>query len=139
MFKILGILFMVLAVAIGVVPLFTDCLSQGLTLTLANGATQPMKCHWTALAETGPAVLLLAMGGMMVAARRRESLGYLCILDILSGIMVIAFPAGLIGVCAMPTHTCVTLMEPALLAMGSLVIGLGILGLVWSRRFKEQI
>jgi len=47
MYKFLGIALIVLALGIGIVPHHTDCLSQGSTLSLDNGRTQPMKCHWS--------------------------------------------------------------------------------------------
>ena len=60
--KIMGGISIVLALVIGILPVFTDCLSQGRSLELANGKTVPMKCHWTGIAEIGVAVPL-ASGG----------------------------------------------------------------------------
>jgi len=40
-----------LALGTAIVPQFTDCASQGKAITLANGKTVEMKCHWTARAE----------------------------------------------------------------------------------------
>ena len=54
--KILGVLIMVLAVLIAVVPLFFNCLHDGKSLTLANGMKAPMKCFWTAMAAIATAV-----------------------------------------------------------------------------------
>ena len=61
-------LIVVLAIGIGVLPQFTDCLSQGRMLTLEIGRQIPMKCHWTAQAEIALAVPLLAVGAMMTGA-----------------------------------------------------------------------
>jgi hypothetical protein len=138
MFRILGIILILLAIAIAVVPAFTDCQSQGLSIALPNGKTVPMKCHWTGVAEIGTAVPLVAIGIMLIASRRKESRIYLNISGIVLGGLAVAFPSGLIGVCATPTMTCVTLMSPALLAMGGVVIALSVFGLVWSLRSKDQ-
>jgi hypothetical protein len=136
MFKVLGIALVALAIAMAVVPKFTDCQSQGAQITLANGKTTPMKCHWTGVAELGMAIPLAGVGMMMAASRRKETATYLSITGIaIAGVMV-SLPNGLIGVCAMPTHTCVTLMKPALTAMGSVAAVGCVAGLVWSRRAK---
>ena len=49
--KVIGGLLIALALLVAIVPMFTDCASQGRSLTLANGREIPMKCHWTGLAE----------------------------------------------------------------------------------------
>ena len=67
--KIFGIALIVLALGIGIIPHYTDCLSQGNTLTLANGKTQPMKCHWSAQAEIGAAIPLGLMGAVLITSR----------------------------------------------------------------------
>ena len=51
--KVASFAIMVLAVLIGVVPMFTDCESAGRMLTLEDGRQVSMKCHWTARAELG--------------------------------------------------------------------------------------
>ena len=117
MFKVLGVALIALAIAVAVVPHFTDCQSQGLTLSLANGNTAPMKCHWTGMAEFGLALPALAVGAMMVASRRRETLTYLSVTGLVLAGVMIALPNGVIGVCQMPTHTCVAAMKPALTAL----------------------
>ncbi len=136
MFKVLGVALVALAIAIAVVPVFTDCQSQGLQITMVSGKTTPMKCHWTGIAELGMAIPLVGIGAMMVASRRKETFAYLSITGIaITGVML-ALPNGLIGVCASPTHTCVTLMKPALTGLGSVAALGSIVGLVWSRRAK---
>jgi hypothetical protein len=139
MFKVLGIVLVALAIAIAVVPTFTDCQSQGLQITMANGKTTPMKCHWTGIGELGMAIPVAGLGAMMVASRRKETLTYLSLTGIIVAGVMLALPNGLIGVCATPTHTCVTLMKPALNGLGSIVALGSIAGLVLARRNKDLI
>jgi hypothetical protein len=137
-YKSLGLILVVLAVAIAVVPMFSDCQSQGRSITLANGSSVPMKCHWTGVAELATGVPLLMVGGMMVAARRKESYAMLSVVGIVLGAMVISLPTALIGVCSMPTMTCVTIEKPALIGMGALVVAGGLVGMIMSRRIKDN-
>ena len=135
--KFFGIAIIALALAIAVVPAFTDCQSQGKSLTTSTGKTVPMKCHWTGIAEIGVAVPLLTVGAMMTANRRKNNIMTMGILGIVLGGMAIAFPNGLIGVCATPTMICHTVMKPALTVLGSLAI-VGSLGaMVLSRKMKD--
>lgn len=137
MFKVFGVILVVLAIAVAIVPMFTDCQSQGNTLALANGKTAPMKCHWTGVAELGMAIPLFGIGGMMIASRRKESIMYLGISGLIVAGVILAIPTSLIGVCSMPTHICVSTMKPALLSLGSIAGIVSVVGLVLSRRGKE--
>ncbi|OGO06572.1 MAG: hypothetical protein A2Y92_04440 [Chloroflexi bacterium RBG_13_57_8] len=136
MLKVLGVTLVVLAVALAIVPHYTDCQSQGLELTTANGKAVPMKCHWTGVAEFGMAFPLAAVGAMMIISRRKETLSFLSVTGIILAGVSIALPNGLIGVCATPTHTCATTMKPALTALGGIIAGASILGLILSARSK---
>lgn len=137
MFKLFGVVLIVLAVALAVVPMFTDCQSQGKSIALPNGKTVAMKCHWSGVAEIGVAVPLFAVGAMMTFSRRKENLRNLSILGVALGAMAIAFPAGLVGVCMTPTMTCVTAMKPSLLGLGGLAAGVSVVGLVLSRKAED--
>jgi hypothetical protein len=102
--KFFGIFLIVLALAIAIVPFFTDCQSQGQALTTSAGKTVPMKCHWTGIAEIGVAIPLLGVGIMMTLSRRKESVRYLSVIGMILGGLAIAFPSGLIGYCQTPTR-----------------------------------
>ena len=127
--KFLGIALIVLALGIGIVPHYTDCLSQGDTVTLANGKTQPMKCHWTAQGEIAVALPLGVLGIVTLASKRKSSLRGAGVMGIALGAVALALPLNLVGTCAMPTHICNTAMKPAILALGSVSI-LGSLGII---------
>lgn len=134
--KFLGITLIVIALAIAIIPAFTDCHSQGRSLSLANGGTTDMKCHWTAQAEIASGVPLLAVGAMMVVARRKKNLISLGVMGGILGIFAILLPTQLIGVCQ-TTMLCNTAMRPSLIALGSLAI-IGSLGaMVLARKMED--
>lgn len=135
--KFFGITLIVVALGIAIAPHFTDCLSQGSVLKLANGNTQPMKCHWTAQAEIAVGIPLAAVGIMLPFARRKGMTAGLSVTGIALGAMALALPYGLIGTCGMATHFCNTAMKPALTALGSLAIVGSVGAMVLARKAKE--
>jgi len=136
MYRGFGVALAIFALATAVVPHYTDCYSQGSVLTLANGKTQPMKCHWTAQAEIAVGVPLIGVGVMLSLGRRKGMVRSLSVIGIALGAMALALPYGLIGTCAMPTHFYNTAMKPALTALGSITI-VGSLGaLLLTRRLN---
>lgn len=136
--KVIGGLLIALALLIGIVPMFSDCQSQGRSLTLANGREIPMKCHWTGLAELALAAPLLVVGALMITSKGAESLRNLSLTGGVAGILVILLPATLIGVCANPDMRCNAVMKPSLILSGSLVVALGLVGVMRSLRRKEE-
>ena len=136
--KIAAVLMIVLALVIGIAPQFSDCHSQGNMLTLANGRQIDMKCHWTAQGEIALALPLLAVGGMSLTTRRRETLQKLSILGFILGVLVILLPTALIGVCASPEMMCNAVMRPTLILSGTLVSALSLAGFFASRRIPED-
>lgn len=138
MFKVFGIVLLVVALAVAIVPNYTDCESQGGMITLQNGKQISMKCHWTGRAEMALAIPLLGIGTMMTFSRRRKSQMNLSVLGILAGAAILAVPTSLIGTCATPTMICNTAMKPALLTMGSVVTGISLVSLIVSGKGKEQ-
>jgi hypothetical protein len=131
--KLFGVVLVVVALAIALVPAFTDCQSQGKSITLANGKTIPMKCHWTAKAEIGVGAPMLAVGAMLGFSRRKSALFSLSLVGAVLGAAAILVPNTLIGVCAsgMPCHT---VMQPTLTVLGGVAIAASIGGFIISRK-----
>jgi protein-S-isoprenylcysteine O-methyltransferase Ste14 len=137
--KAIGIIFVVLALAIGVVPQFTNCSAQGRSLDLANGRTIPMKCYWTAQAELAVAVPLLLVGGFVALSRRKEAQRALSSVGALLGVFAILLPTSLIGVCASDEMLCNILMKPTLVFSGVVAVMAGLLGLVLAGREQPRL
>jgi hypothetical protein len=137
--KITAGLIVVLALVIGIVPLFTDCLSQGRSLTTAEGKVVPMKCHWTALAEIGVAIPLGLVGFFEFFSKRKETVRLLGALGLVLGALVIAFPTVLIGTCANPAMPCNLVEKPVLLFAGMLALAASTVVLSQARKIVETI
>jgi len=137
--KYIGILIIVLALVIGILPQFTDCQSQGRAITTADGKTVPMKCHWTAVAELILAVPLAAIGGMLFFSKRRETRLALSGLGALIGVFVVLIPTTLIGVCASNMMLCNNLMMPTLVLTGILVVAAGLVNGFLAYRSNETM
>jgi hypothetical protein len=135
--KTMGILMIVLALVIAIVPIFTDCLANGKTLTTADGRSVPMKCHWTAIAEIGLAVPLALIGVFNFTSKRKETLRSLNLIALALGALVIAFPTVLIGVCANKSMPCNMIELPTLIMSGILVMAVSLITLWTSRNFIE--
>ncbi len=136
--KVAGIVIIVLALAVGIVPQFTDCQSQGKALALANGNTVPMKCHWTAMAALGMAIPLLALGGIMAFSRRRETQRALSMLGVAMGAIVALLPTALLGVCANGMMLCNNTMQPTLIFSGTLIGAISLATLALARKDEAQ-
>lgn len=136
--KITAVVMVALALVIGVVPMFTDCQSQGRQLTLDNGRNIPMKCHWTGRAELALAFPLLLTGSLLGFNKRKETLRNLSIVSGVLGIFVIALPTALIGVCANPDMVCNSIMKPTLILLGSLIVMMSVYGVYKSYRMPEE-
>ncbi len=120
--KAMGGALVFLALVIAIVPIFTDCLSQGRSLKTADGRSVPMKCHWTGIAEIGAALPLALSGVANLRKPRRETRRWLAATSGLAGGLAILFPTVLIGVCPNPDMLCNLVMRPTLVAGGILAI-----------------
>ena len=131
--KTIAAILVVLAFAIAVVPQYTDCLSQGLGITLPSGTVIPMKCHYTRQAELATAGPLAAVGILMAFSKRKRTIRALGIVGIVLGLFVILLPANLIGVCASEEMICNMVMRPSLILAGVLAIVTSVVALLASR------
>jgi hypothetical protein len=120
--KIMGFGIVLLALVIAIVPAFTDCQSQGRSLTTQDGRSVPMKCHWTGIAEMGLAIPLGLTGLFNLRKQRRDASRLLAVIGAATGVVAVLFPTYLIGVCANPDMLCNMVMRPALVAAGILSI-----------------
>ncbi len=134
--KILGIILIILALAIIIVPAFTDCQSQGKSITLTNGKTIPMKCHWSGVAEIVAGVPLALVGILLCFTRKKLGLLILSILGVVLGIFVILIPTSMIGVCT-SGMICETVMKPFLTIAGGLAIIVSLCGFLLMRRAES--
>ena len=136
--KVAGIIIVVLALVVGIVPQFTDCQSQGKSLALANGNTVPMKCHWTAMAALGMSIPLLALGGIMAFSRRKEAQRALSMLGVAMGAVVALLPTYLVGVCGNGMMLCNNTMQPTLILSGTLIGAISLVTFVLTRKDEAQ-
>ncbi len=143
MTKFLGVMLIVLALGIGILPQYTACQHFGKAITLANGKTVPMKCNWTAQAEIAVAVPIGIVGAASIFSKRKEGKRNLAIMGIILGAAAIALPTNLIGTCSAgsmgSTPLCYSVMKPSLIGMGALVSAGSLVGLVFSFRQKEPL
>ena len=127
--KINALLLVLLALVISIVPFFTDCSSQGRVLTLQNGRTIPMKCHWTGRAELAVALPLAVVGALLALSKRKETRQFLAITGAVLGLMAALLPLVFIGVCSTAEMTCKMIMEPVLILAG--VVAIAVSGFTW--------
>ncbi len=120
--KGLGGLLVFLALVIAIVPVFTDCQSQGRSLTTADGKSVAMKCHWAGIAEIAVAVPLALTGIFNMRKQKKVSSRTNAVFGVAAGTLAILFPTLLIGVCANPDMICNMIMRPTLIAAGTLSI-----------------
>jgi hypothetical protein len=123
--KFFGAAIIFLALLIAIVPAFTDCQSQGRSLTTKDGKTVAMKCHWAGIAEIGAAVPLALTGIFNMRKQRKATTRMLASFGMVAGAFAILFPTVLIGVCANPDMLCNMILKPTM-------IGAGILAIVFS-------
>ncbi len=81
-----------------------------------------MKCHWTAQAELGIGLLIAALGVFLLLSSSAQTRLGLSAAAALAGVLVILFPAVIIGGCGMSTMECQTTAFPALYLLGALIV-----------------
>ena len=122
MSKVLGVVMILAALVLAIIPAFTDCESAGKMLTTADGRSVSMKCHWAGVAEVAAAIPLGIAGIYALRSRRKETTRFAAIIGAASGLMAILLPTLLIGTCGNAMMICNVLMRPILLASGIVAI-----------------
>jgi uncharacterized membrane protein HdeD (DUF308 family) len=135
---IVGIILVIFALMITVIPQFTNCHSVGSDITLPNGMKMPMKCYYSAQGELIAGILLLIVGILMIVGKRKETQMFLTIMGIFVGIATLLLPTYIIGVCADPAHLCNSVMKTTLLILAPLVIIDSVVGLIIAVKIKEN-
>ncbi len=102
--------------------IFPVCEVFGDYAQTATGKLLVMPCGYTARAELGVGSLLALSGAVLMFVKTTETRRALGGVSTALGALAIAFPTAIIGMCANPTHPCVTGTEPALILLGALTI-----------------
>jgi hypothetical protein len=154
--KVLAVLLVIVALIIIIVPQFTNCeygkdraATETITITTVGssmGGAQAaaglpyrmMKCFWSARAEIIAGIPLLAVGALLLFARRKETTRVLGIVAIVTGVLTILIPTTIVGTCANSMMVCNTEMKPTLLVAGGLTIALGIAAIVVGEMRRES-
>ena len=124
--KAIAVLVMVSALALLVVPAYTDCQSRGYALTLQSGAQVPMKCHWAGRAEAAVGAPALLLGAALMLSERRNARRLIGAGAFALGIVGILLPTSLIGVCQAAAMPCNVLMRPMLLLASGIMAASGL-------------
>ena len=165
--KVLAVLLVIVALVIIIVPQFTNCeygkdraATETITITTVGSAStaqnagmsssmggaqaaaglpyRMMKCFWSARAEIIAGIPLLAVGALLLFARRKETTRVLGIVAIVAGVLTILIPTTIVGTCANSMMVCNTEMKPTLLVAGGLTIALGIAAIVVGEMRRES-
>ena len=136
--KIIAVVLIVSGLVTIFVPSFYTCQAHGHAIQLPGGKSIPMKCLWTARAEIGMGVLLLAVGIFLFISRTLESRRFLSFLVLILGIFILLLPTTIIGICINPDMPCVVLMKPILLLIGVVTVALGIVATAWNFTRKSK-
>ena len=103
------------------------CEVQGLYVKTMTGVSLPMPCGYTGRAEIGVGSMIVFTGAamMVVKTASRKIVGAFAGA---LGVLAIALPTYLTGVCSNATHSCRTTTEPVLILSGlaTLAVGAGL-------------
>jgi len=152
--RVVAILVVATALVIGIAPQFTHCRTgsgmsadanatltadaTAATRTVATAKVAPMRCYWTARAELGVALPLLAAGALFFFSRRKETRRALAVIVCALGVVAVLLPTVLIGVCEQSSAVCNTTMRPILLVTGGLTVIIGLITLLGNELRTEK-
>lgn len=99
----------------------------------------PMKCYWSSQALIPMALILLTVGVLFFMAESDGTKKVLSVIAIITSVMVIWIPAGLIGGCGKETMACRSLTFPAVYLIAGIVIVSAVTEIILLIRRKSGI
>ncbi|PJM73028.1 hypothetical protein CS006_07215 [Bifidobacterium primatium] len=96
-----------------------------------------MKCHWTAQAEIGVGAMIAVLGLIALFVEPKIRVG-LSIAVILAGVLAIAVPTVLIGVCPGAMMHCHMVARPTLIVLGVLTIVFAVVAVLLDSRTAKR-
>jgi hypothetical protein len=132
MFWLAALLLVALGAVVAIAPwtFAPVCEVQGLWVQTAQGKLLPMPCGYTARAEIGVGSMIAFSGAALMFVKTANPRKVLGVFAGALGVMAIALPTYLTGVCALASHSCRTTTEPVLILSGLATVAVGI-GLVF--------
>ncbi|HBU12315.1 MAG TPA: DUF4418 domain-containing protein [Clostridiales bacterium] len=94
-------------------------------LALLNGGAVPMKCHYTAVAEIIPGIVVMVCGFLRLLFARGKAGVAVYIVAAVCGMLVILLATVIIGVCPGQGMACRVGSQPGLLLAGAFTIIVG--------------
>lgn len=108
------------------------CQDHGHMVELANGATMPMRCHWSERAFQGVGALV-AFAGLVLFFFPDAARG-LSLAVAGAGLLMIIIPMWLVPTCAMPGMICNLSFKPGAYLTGGITVLSGLVGTLRLRR-----
>ncbi len=104
------------------------CEVQDLWVVTASGKKLPMPCGYTGRAELGIGSMILFSGAALMMVKTVNPRRIVGAFAGALGVLAIALPTFLTGMCAVSSHSCRTTTEPVLILSGlaTVVVGLGL-------------
>lgn len=93
-------------------------------MTMDEGTTmsEPMACHYTAVTELYVGIGIAAIGGLLIALKKKLVRAWLAVLLGIAGVFALLVPTVLVGVCGSTKMGCHALTLPALIIVSAIVI-----------------
>lgn len=115
---------------IGIIALFSACGPK------EDGTW--MACHWAGNAITGLAAVLVAISVIHAIAPDAQMKAGLAIATIPVALYAAILPSNVIALCMMDTMQCRAVMQPATIALSTLMIAAAVFDILWYRRKADN-
>lgn len=132
-----GIFLILAGILLALVPHILLPVCEGVVAT-ASGGNVPMKCFWTAKAELGTGALT-AFAGLLYCLSRNPGVRFgIAVMTAATGMLGMAFPTLLIGVCPSETMPCRMGTLPALVLINAAIVITALLACLSNRRAMSR-